>query len=115
MKLLDELPPSVATIAEFLAMMAKGYGNHLKWNEQVMFKADLMNVRQRWLRVEPAAFAAKLREEGMRDEHATELVGWLKRAQTGRRLVRQRSYRNFKFSPPPEEPEPKPIRTSRDW
>ena len=31
--------------------MARGYGNHLKWNEVAKLKADLMNVRHRWLGV----------------------------------------------------------------
>jgi hypothetical protein len=47
----SSLPPSVVSVAEFLAMKAKGYDNHLKWNEQAMFKADLMNARRRWIGV----------------------------------------------------------------
>ena len=35
----------------YLAPMARGYGNHLKWNEVAKLKADLMNVRHRWLGV----------------------------------------------------------------
>lgn len=71
----DELSPSVAAIAEYLALMAKGYNNHLNWNEQAQFKADLMNARQRWLRVDPTAFTATSRGEGMRDEDVSDLVG----------------------------------------
>ena len=33
MELVDGLPPSVASIAAFLATKAKAYDNHLKWNE----------------------------------------------------------------------------------
>lgn len=106
MELVDGLPPSVASIAEYLAMMAKGYDNHLKWNEQAMFKADLMNLRHRWLRVDVAAFRKKCLDEGMRVEDVTELVDWLRKAQDGRRLVPQKSYRDFKFNPPSEHPEP---------
>ncbi|GIJ30788.1 hypothetical protein Vqi01_59500 [Micromonospora qiuiae] len=98
----EDLPPSVASIAEYLAMMARGYDNHLKWNEQAKFKADLMNARDRWRGVAPEAFATKLRREGMREEDILELVDWLKRAQAGRRLIPQRTYRSHTFSPPPE-------------
>ena len=48
MELRDGLPPSVAEIIEFAGMMAEGYG-YLKWNEQAMLKADMMNARQRLL------------------------------------------------------------------
>lgn len=111
----QDLPPSVAEIAEYLAMMAKGYDNHLKWNEQAKFKADLMNARTRWYGVAPGAFAAKLRSEGMREEDILELVDWLKRAQAGRRLVPDRTYRDFTFGPPPEAPSSDPRRSSRVW
>lgn len=102
MELVDGLPSGVAKIAEHLARMAKGYDNHLKWNEQAMFKADLMNVKQRWLPVDVAAFAAKLRKEGMREQDSSELVDWLRKAKAGRQLIPQRSYRNFKFEIPVE-------------
>ena len=35
----------------YLAQMARGHDNHLKWNEVAKLKADLMNVRHRWLGV----------------------------------------------------------------
>jgi hypothetical protein len=46
-----ELPNGIDGILEYLAEMASGYGNHLKWNEVAKLKADLMNVRHRWLGV----------------------------------------------------------------
>jgi hypothetical protein len=105
MELVDGLPPNVAGIAEFLAMMARGYDNHLKWNEQAMFKADLMNVRERWQYVDVEAFRAKCLKEGMRREDVDELVDWLKRAKAGRRLVPTRSYRTHKFKLPDDPAE----------
>jgi erythromycin esterase-like protein len=93
--------------------MARGYNNHLKWNEQAMFKADLMNVRHRWLKVDSAAFRARCIAEGMRSEDVVELVDWLNKAKAGRRLVPQKSYRAFKFPAPSEEAAP--LRTSRAW
>ena len=112
----EELPPSVVSIVEYLASMAKGYDNHLKWNERAMFKADLMNNTRRWTYVDVAAFKTRCLSEGMRGEDVAELVDWLKKRQAGRRVVPSRSYRDFKFNPPPEEPEP--IRRSGsllDW
>lgn len=103
MELVDGLPPSVASIATFLATKAKAYDNHLKWNEQAMFKADLMNLRHRWRSVDSIAFRSKCLAEGMRAEDVGLLVGWLEKAQAGRRLVPSKSYRGFRFNPPPEE------------
>jgi len=115
MELINGLPPSVAEIAEHLARMARAYDNHLKWNEQAKFKADLMNVSERWYRVDDAAFSAKLRNEGMREGDVGALVDWLRKAQAGRRLIPQRVYRDFRFNHPSEQPERSPHRSSRDW
>lgn len=106
MELEDRLPPSVAHFIHFLAEYAKGYDNHLKWNEQARFKADLMNSKARWDRVDVEAFRAKCKAEGMRSEDYEELVDWLKKAQAGRRLVPTRTYRDYKWHEPPEPPEP---------
>jgi len=114
MESVDGLPPSVARIAEYLARWAKGYDNHLKWNEKAKFKADLMNARRRWGAVKPEMFAAKLRKEGMRGEDITELVDWLEKAKAGRRLLPQRSYRSHDFGPI-DEPDNPPLITSPDW
>lgn len=115
MNLVDGLPPSVASIAEFLAIAARGYNNHLKWNEQAMFKADLMNARQRWRGADPTAFTRKLESEGMRTEDIAMLIDWLRKAQGGRRLVPQRTYSSFVFNLPPESPKSGSRLRSRDW
>ena len=111
----EELPPSVVGIIEYLAMMARGYDNHLKWNEQAKFKADLMHVRHRWTPVNTAAFRARCLREGMREEDVAELVDWLDKAKAGRRLVPQRSYRDFRFMTPAENPAPPHVSSRRDW
>lgn len=69
--------------------MARGYNNRLKRNEQAMFKSVLMNVRHRWLKVDSANFGAGYIAEGIRSEDAAELVEWLNKAKTERRLVPQ--------------------------
>ena len=42
----------------------------------------------------------KLREEGMCEEDIRDLVDWLSKARAGRRLIPQRSYREFRFGYP---------------
>jgi len=39
----------------------------------------------------------------MQREDVLELIEWLRKAQAGRRLVPQRSYRDYKFSHPIDE------------
>lgn len=105
MELVDGLPPSVADFVVFLARMARGYDNKLKWNEQDKFKAELMNVPERWMHVDAAAFYAKTKSEGMREEDSLMLLDWLKKRQAGRRLVPSKSYRSFRMKTPPEMPD----------
>jgi hypothetical protein len=44
----DDLPSGISEILQYLAQMARGYGNRLKWNEVAKLKADLMNAPTRW-------------------------------------------------------------------
>jgi hypothetical protein len=104
----DELPDGVREILQYLAQMAQGYGNHLKWNEVAKLKADLMNVRDRWLRVSVSEISDYCRTLGMRDEDVTDIATLVKKAQDGRRLVPQRTYRDFRFNQPVDEPHDEP-------
>jgi hypothetical protein len=47
--------------------MARRYDNHLKWNEVAKLKADLMNVRARWLGVSVEEIGDRCRKLGMRE------------------------------------------------
>jgi len=96
----DDLPNGIPEILQHLAQTARGYGNHLKWNEVAKLKADLMNVRARWLGVSVSEIADCCRALGMRDEDVSEVTDLVKKAQEGRRLVPQRTYRDFRFNPP---------------
>jgi hypothetical protein len=89
--------------AQYLAQMARGYDNRLKWNEVAKLKADLMNVRVRWLGVSVAEIAERCRTLGMREEDVAEVASLVKKAQEGRRLVPQKTYRDFRFNPPVDE------------
>jgi len=93
----DELPADIVKILEFLASMARGYNNHLKWNEEARLKADLMHNRRFWLGFPVNAVAAKCTELGMRQEDVDLIADLVRRAQAGRRLVPQRSYRDSTF------------------
>jgi hypothetical protein len=60
----------------------------------------LLNVRARWLGVSVSEIADRCRALGMRDEDVAEVTDLVKKAQEGRRLVPQRTYRDFRFNPP---------------
>lgn len=45
---MSPLPKDVEGIFGYLEVRIGGYG-YLKWNEMAMVKADMMNVRSRWL------------------------------------------------------------------
>ncbi len=100
----EDLPPDIIEILEFLATMAKGYDNHLKWNEEARLKADLMNSRRYWLGFSAETVRAKARELGMRPEDAALIYDLVARAQAGKRLVPERGSRDFTF--PHERPAP---------
>ena len=105
-----DLPNGIPEILEYLATMARGYDNHLKWNEVAELKADLMNVRHRWAGVSVDSIRARCLDLGLRTEDVREIVELVAKAQAGRRLVPQATYRNFRFRQPVDPP-----RSSRDW
>jgi len=106
------MPNGIPEILEYLARMAQGYNNHLKWNEVAKLKADLMNVRQRWLRVPVGDIAVRCRTLGMGEEDVAQITDLLRKAQAGRRLIPDKSYRSFRFNQPIDEPG---AVTSRQW
>lgn len=111
-----ELPNGIDNILEYLPEMASGYGNHLKWNEVAKLKADLMNVRHRCLGVPVQSVSERCRELGMRPEDVQEIQELVTKAQAGRRLIPQKSYRDFKFKPEVKPPTAAgALKTSRIW
>jgi hypothetical protein len=76
-----------------------------------MLKADLMNTRHRWLGVPVDSIRDRCLELGMRIEDANEIADLVTRAQAGRRLGPQKTYRTFRFRQPVDPPP----HTSRDW
>lgn len=96
----SQLPNGVAEIVDYLARHARGYNNHLKWNEVAKLKADLMHVPERWLVIDPEAVRSRGIELGMREEDVDEVFELVSKAKEGRRLFPQRSYKKFKFLHP---------------
>ena len=112
---MTKLPNGIDGVLEYLAEMAAGYGNHLKWNEVAMLKADLMNVRHRWIGVPVEAISERCLALGMRQEDVKEIKDLVIKAQAGRRLVPQRSYRDHKFPFEVTPGEAGWLKTSRNW
>ena len=107
------LPADVAGIFDYLADKVSGYG-YLKWNEIAMLKADMMNVRHRWMNVDRDAFKQACRDAGMTSKEVAECVSFLDCAKAGRRLVPEAGYRDFRFQPEPDITAQGGV-TSRDW
>jgi hypothetical protein len=96
------LSTGISEILEYLAGMARGYDNNLKWNEVAKLKADLMNVPARWRGVSVSEVAGRCRALGMREEDVATIGDLVRKAQEGRRLVPQKTYRDFRFNQPLE-------------
>jgi hypothetical protein len=99
----DALPNSIEEFLSYLAAMADGYNNELKWNEVAKLKADMMNCPQRWKSVTPEQIRSKCVELGMRAEDAKEIADLLQRRKDGHRLIPHNSYQNFVFQPDSSE------------
>ncbi|OBH85201.1 hypothetical protein A5680_07810 [Mycobacterium sp. E2989] len=98
------MPADLELILDYIAMMARGYGNRLKWNEVAKLKSDMMKVPRRWTpeRAPVALVEARCLELGMTREDTATVIDLLWKTQAGRRLIPQHSYRNFAFKPPVE-------------
>jgi hypothetical protein len=94
------LPTGISEILEYLALMARGYDNRLKWNEVAKLKADLMNAPGRWRGVSVSEISDSCRALGMREEDVATVADLVRKAQGGRRLVPEKTYRSFRFNEP---------------
>lgn len=115
---MTQLPADIEDILTYLAETAAVYQNHLKWNEIAMLKSDLMLKRAHWLGFDASLVGAKCRELGMTDADAREVEGYVAKAQAGRRLVPDKSYRGHTFRHDQVPPAPgvnlRPV-TSIEW
>lgn len=67
----ESLPNGVDGILEHIAAMATGYSSGLKWNEEDMLKADMMNRPDRWASITVEQVRTKYRALGMRPDALT--------------------------------------------
>ncbi|NNC14048.1 hypothetical protein HII28_19495 [Planctomonas sp. JC2975] len=93
----EPLPNGVDKILEHVARMAAGYSSGLKWNEEDMVKADMMNRPERWASVTVEQVRAKCRALQMRPKDVETITGFLARRKAGHRFNVQSSYRGFTF------------------
>lgn len=91
------MPTDIEKILELIAMWAKGYDNHMKWNEEAKLKSDMMRRIDRWRLVTTQQIRAKCLDLGMRIEDVDVICDMHARRLQGRRLVSQHSYRDFEF------------------
>lgn len=94
----DPLPNGVDGILEYVAGMAAGYSSGLKWNEEDMLKADMMNRPERWVPITVEQVRTKCRQLGMRPNDVDTVAGFLQRRKDGRRFNVRSSYRDFQFN-----------------
>jgi hypothetical protein len=94
----EVLPNGVEEILKHVAHMAAGYSSGLKWNEEDMLKADMMNRPERWVPISVEQIRAKCRELGMRPYDVDTVTDFLQRRKEGRRFNVQSSYRDFQFN-----------------
>ncbi|MGP5625492.1 hypothetical protein [Brachybacterium alimentarium] len=115
---MNQLPTDIEDILQGLAESAASYQNRLKWNEIAMLKSDLMLNRAHWRGFDASLVGERCRELGMTDSDAREVEGYVAKAQAGRRLVPDKSYRGHTF--PHDQAPPAPggslrLPTSIDW
>lgn len=94
---IKDIPEDIERILSYIAQYAKGYNNHLKWNEVAKLKSDMMINMNRWRLVSSQQIARHLTELGMRDEDVAEVADIHARRMQGRRVVPQGSYKGFQF------------------
>ena len=91
------MPTDIEKILEYIAQDAKGYGNHMKWNEEAKLKSDMMRRMDRWRLVSTEEIRSKCTELGMRGKDVEIICDMHARRLQGRRLVPQHSYKSFEF------------------
>lgn len=93
----EPLPNGVDGILEYVAGMAAGYSSGLKWNEEDMLKADMMNRPDRWTPITVDHVRTKCRALGMRGADVDMIAGFLQRRKDGRRFNVTSTSRTFQF------------------
>ncbi|MCX3287092.1 hypothetical protein OR263_10270 [Streptomyces sp. NEAU-H22] len=97
----SDLPADIDEFMDFIGMNIAASGGFV-WNERDRIKSDMMLVRHRWSpsRVPSEALRNKCRAIGMTVKDADEVVDWLRKTQSGRRL-RPNHIKNFRWHQDP--------------
>lgn len=88
----DLIPEEQDKILKILARKAAGYGNNLQWIERERFKADLMNYRSAWIKIDPKDVLRRCADLGMSAEDADEISDMVKQLRDGHRFRPKRGY-----------------------
>lgn len=91
------MPTDIEKILELTAMWAKGYDNHMKWNEEAKLKSDMMRRMDRWRLVTTQQIREKCLSLGMRRDDVETICDMHARRLQGRRLVPQHGYKDFEY------------------
>ena len=92
------MPEDIQRILRYVADYAKGYDNHMKWDEKAKLKSDMMLRMDRWRLVTTKGVEEECRALGMREEDVRTIRDMHAKRMQGRRLVPARSYRDFEFN-----------------
>ncbi len=90
----DLIPDEQDRILEILARTAACYDSNLQGRERERFKADLMNCRSAWVKLDPKVVLRRCAELGMSAEDADEISGMVKQLREGHRFRPKRGYEN---------------------
>lgn len=81
-------------ILQILAREAAGYGNNLQWREIERFKAELINERNDWIKINPKDAIIRCIDLGMSAKDADAVGSMIKRLQAGHTFRPKRGYEN---------------------
>ncbi len=97
---LCKLPNGISCILSYIAGIAAGYFQGMKWNEVDKFKSDLMEYPNRCQVVTPNEYKKGCLHLGMKLADAGQITELVIRMQQGKTFnLSKSSYKGFKFKP----------------
>lgn len=97
---LGKLPNGISDILSYLAGMADGYSQGMKWNEVDQLKSDLMECPKRWEAVTPKEVRQECLHLNMKLADVDQITELVTRRKQGRTFnLSKSSYKGFKFNP----------------
>ena len=91
------MPEYIKSILKLTEVWARGYDNHMKWNEETKLKADIMRHMDRWGLVTTEEIGDEFSSLGMREEDVQTICDMHARRLQGRRLVPAPRIRTFEY------------------